>query len=471
MHVTLTLSYLSKFLHLSYDGKKSANDVNNYRGITLSSILLKVFDKIIIKLHSNILNTSDMQYGFKKKHSTTQCTFVVEEIIQYYKNRNSNVYVLMLDASKAFDRVNYLKLFNILIGKGLCMLLVRTLLFMYINQLVSIKWGNSESSQFSVTNGVKQGGVLSPLLFTIYTDMLFEQLSHCELGCYVGTTFMGEFGYADDIVLLAPTLYALHHLYHKCKDYCDKYDIKLNPDKSNLLAYNSNVSGIYLDSVYIQCSAMEKHLGNLIGPNAGDKNMKCKLNEIYVHTNHIHNVFGKASYRVKYQLFKSYCLPLYGSVLWDYSHPSIEKLYLTWRKCVRKLINVPYNTHSALLPAICNDVPVDVQMHKRVVKFIFSLLESNNIRNKICLLLSVNGSCSSMCNTINYVCHKYNFNKINLININRKLVFHKLSNHVKPSNCVSVSLIRDLIHCKDTHDYSFLSKCEVDFALQTLCSK
>ena len=80
----------------------------------------------------------------------------------------------MLDASKAFDRVNYLKLFTMLIDKGLCMLLVRTLLFMYINQLVSIKWGNSGSSKFSVTNGVKQGGVLSPLLFTIYIDMLFS---------------------------------------------------------------------------------------------------------------------------------------------------------------------------------------------------------------------------------------------------------------------------------------------------------
>ena len=110
---------MSQIVPIPKSGKKSANDINNYRGIALSSVLLKVFDKIVIILHSNVLSTSDVQYGFKKKHFTTQCIFVLEEIIQYYKNRNSSVYLLMLDASKAFDRDNYVKLFHLLIGRGL----------------------------------------------------------------------------------------------------------------------------------------------------------------------------------------------------------------------------------------------------------------------------------------------------------------------------------------------------------------
>ena len=109
---------MSKIVPIPKSGKKSANDINNYRGIPLSSVLLRVFDKIVIIPHSNVLSTSDVQYGFKKKHSTTQCTFVLEEIIQYYKNRNSSIYLLMLDASKAFDRVNYVKLFHLLIDRG-----------------------------------------------------------------------------------------------------------------------------------------------------------------------------------------------------------------------------------------------------------------------------------------------------------------------------------------------------------------
>ena len=92
----------------------------------------------------------------------------------------------MLDASKAFDRVNYVKLFHLLTDRGLCMFLVRTLVFMYVHQLVSLKWGNSLSSEFSVSNGVKQGGVLSPLLFSIHIDNLFVQLKHSGLGCHGG---------------------------------------------------------------------------------------------------------------------------------------------------------------------------------------------------------------------------------------------------------------------------------------------
>ena len=180
----------------------------------------------------------------------------------------------------------------------------------------------------------------------------------------MGKTFAGAFGYADDIVILAQTIFSLQYMYKQCRDFCDKYDIKLNPDKSNMFAYNSNGCGVHLDDVYIQCGEMEKHLVNLIGPGVGNNDMKCKLSEIFVHANHIVNIFGKATYKVKYQLFKTYCLPLYGSVRWDYSHPSIEKLYITWRKCIRKLIDVPYNTHFTLLHFICNDIPVDIQMHR-----------------------------------------------------------------------------------------------------------
>ena len=113
---------------------------------------------------------------------------VLEEIIQYYKHRKSSAYLLMLDASKAFDRANCVKLFHLLIDGGLCMFVVRTLVFTYVHQLVSEKWGNS---QFSVSNGVKQGGVLSPLLFSIYIYNLFVLLKYSGLGCHLGSTFVG----------------------------------------------------------------------------------------------------------------------------------------------------------------------------------------------------------------------------------------------------------------------------------------
>ena len=64
-----------------------------------------------------------------------------------------------------------------------------------------VKWGNTLSSEFPATNGVKQGGVLSPILFAIYTDGLLKRLEETGVGCHMGSLFTGALAYADDITL------------------------------------------------------------------------------------------------------------------------------------------------------------------------------------------------------------------------------------------------------------------------------
>ena len=132
----------STIIPIPKNNRKSLNDSNNYRSIVMCSALSKLLDYIILEKFENVLVTSDSQFGFKKGHSTTQCSFVVNEVIQYYKNRNSNVYITMLDASKAFDKVNYVKLFKLLIKMGLCPLYCRFMVNLYTLQSLNVKWGN-----------------------------------------------------------------------------------------------------------------------------------------------------------------------------------------------------------------------------------------------------------------------------------------------------------------------------------------
>ena len=81
---------------------------------------------ILIVKNEKINYSAIKLFGFKPKHSTTGCTFILRETAQYYNNRGSNLYCLLLDASQAFDRVHYIKLFK-LCKMGLCFVSARFL--------------------------------------------------------------------------------------------------------------------------------------------------------------------------------------------------------------------------------------------------------------------------------------------------------------------------------------------------------
>ena len=88
---------------------KSGNlsDSNNYRPIALATIDSKILESVILINCGEYLTSSDNQFGFKSCHSTDLCIYALQEFIEYYKNRGTTVYVTFLDASKAFDRLNY----------------------------------------------------------------------------------------------------------------------------------------------------------------------------------------------------------------------------------------------------------------------------------------------------------------------------------------------------------------------------
>jgi hypothetical protein len=240
---------LSTITSIPKNKRKSLNDSSNYRGIALSSILGKVLDWVVLNQNKKTLRTCDLQFGFKAKHSTSLCTFVIDEVMQHYLNNGSNTYIMLLDASQAFDRVNYCKLFKLLLKKGLCPLICRFLAYSYTKQCVRAKWGNALGDPFSVSNGVKQGGVLSPILFTLYMDEIIGRLEETGVGCHIGKKFVGAPGYADDLTLLAPTKYAIKTLLKASKEFSDNYDVKFNASKFQFVALGP--SGPVNDSICI----------------------------------------------------------------------------------------------------------------------------------------------------------------------------------------------------------------------------
>ena len=122
------------------------------------------------------------------------------------------IYLLLLNATKAFDKVSSKVLFDILLEKNVCPTIFN-LLYMYSNQLCHVKWEDKTSASFSISNNVKQGGVISPLIFSLYIDELFSLLKQSGLGCHVGLAYAcWSVWCADDIALVAPFLSSLKQI-------------------------------------------------------------------------------------------------------------------------------------------------------------------------------------------------------------------------------------------------------------------
>ena len=177
----------------------------NYRPIALASIVSKIFEKLLYDRISYALTTCSNQFGFKTKHSTDMCIYAFKEAVLKYRSLNSNVYSCFLDASKAFDRVNHYVLFDKLLKRGVPLCVVRILIFWYTSQTMYVRWNNVISSGFGVSNGVRQGGILSPYLFCVYMDDLSIKLNDIKVGCTIGTTLINHLMYADDLVLHSHT--------------------------------------------------------------------------------------------------------------------------------------------------------------------------------------------------------------------------------------------------------------------------
>lgn len=81
-----------------------------------------------------------------------------------------------------------------------------------------------------IQNGVKQGAILSVVLYCVYTNDLFVTLRKLKIGCFIGDTFVGAVGYADDLFLLAPSLDGLQEMLKVCENYAAKHNPRFSTD-------------------------------------------------------------------------------------------------------------------------------------------------------------------------------------------------------------------------------------------------
>ena len=133
-------------------------------------------DLVILLLEGDKLGCDSLQFGFQAKSGTVMCTWTASAVIDFFNKKGSAVYGCAMDLSKAFDMVDWKELFRILERRKVDPVFLRVLLYIYRYQQCDVKWNNSLSYGFPIRNGVRQGAVSSPLLFSVYINDLIDIL-------------------------------------------------------------------------------------------------------------------------------------------------------------------------------------------------------------------------------------------------------------------------------------------------------
>ena len=158
------------------------------------------------------------------------------ETIAMYLRNGSNVFGVLMDCSKAFDTVKHSKLFKKMLKANIPPVVVRLLISQYSMQRADVRWDGAYSREFRISNGVRQGAVLSPILYCFYMNDLFGILRNSKSGCQIGSTYAGVFGYADDLLLISPSRAGLQDMLKIAEDYARDHKIGFstnpNPEKS-----------------------------------------------------------------------------------------------------------------------------------------------------------------------------------------------------------------------------------------------
>ena len=252
-------------------------DPNNYRGISLISCVYKLFTAIINKRLANYCKDnkilSDTQLGFVSGNRTSDAHLILHNLVRDYCHKKGKfLYSCFIDFSKAFDSIPRDILFQKLLSKGIKGKLFNLLKNIYVHDKSKIKIGNYLSETIAVNQGVRQGCILSPLLFNIFISDLPSKLDKpehlppniCEdktLSCIL---------WADDLVLLSKDEDGLRKMISKLAIYSKENGLQINVKKSKGMIFNKTGKLIRRN---FKCGDLEistvreyKYLGFLITP-------------------------------------------------------------------------------------------------------------------------------------------------------------------------------------------------------------
>ena len=376
--------------------KGSIHSTDNYRGITLLSVLGKIFTRVLnnrlTKWAEDYGIYVEAQGGFRQGRGTTDNIFILYNIINTSINSGKTLYTAFIDFSKAFDYVVRDNLWYKLLKLGVNGKMLNILKSMYSHVKNKVFYKGNKSDSFESVLGVRQGDCLSPFLFAIYINDLEYSLNQCNTGIHFGNFKIVSLLYADDIILLSDSVQGLQNGLNCLYDFCDRWRLKLNIRKSKVVVFKKGQRNRHDKWFYgineLDIAKEMPYLG-ITFSNGGALTLAQKTlakqasKATFTLYTHLYK-FTHITPIIKYELFEKMVIPIlnYASEVWGFHQgPDIEKVHLQFMK---NIIGVKKSTQNNFLYGEFGQMPLFIRRKIQLIKYwlkIVSHLKSPYVYN------------------------------------------------------------------------------------------
>ena len=352
--------------------------------------------------------------------------YSLRKTIEYFASRGSTVNVCSMDLAKAFDKINFNMLYVKLMDRKLPKIFIEILINWYGKLNSFIRWDDAISDSFSITSGVRQGGILSPLLFALCVDDVLKKLENSNCGCFISSLCCNSFMYADDLILITITVQDLQSLVNISAEEISKIGLSINCSKTFCIRIGSRhavkPTGVFINSKQIDWVNEICYLGvSILSAKNFKPNLQNRKQKFFRALNAILGKIGTfASPSVIISLVEAYCVPilLYGLDCVELSKSMLQSLENAYSQLYSKLFHTFNKDIIKQCQFYTGQMPIELKVANRRYNFLNKI---GNLDSTLCKYFDVkNDELFILINK--YCCNVYNNNvmldNISLENIN-----------------------------------------------------
>ena len=381
-------------------------DPSNYRGITLMSCLGKVYSTVLYKRIETEIENNDLisNSGFRKIYRTTDHIYTFFTLITKYIKKGNKLYTCFVDFRKAYDSICRKRLAEKLKQIGINGRMLKTIETMYISPKLSLICNDKITETFESKIGLKQGDVLSTLLFNIFINDLPEILighsnhSKNEEIPELDKTKINSLLFADDLTILSLSKEDLQNRINILEEYCVKWGLDLNLSKTKVLIFNKQGDTIRKDKFFynkkeIDITEQYTYLGFIFVPSGkkhkGIENLINKAWKSWFATQKLLQKSNEKTINVYIKLFETVVKPiaLYACESWgdhykkNRNFQKIEKLQTS---IFKQILGVPKTTNNMKVLAEMEKFPLKINIEIQMFKYLqrFPFLKDNSYLSK-----------------------------------------------------------------------------------------